>query len=112
MMGKTWQGASDEICVTMMDILESLRRSTLGQKSGCSKRSNVWMEKMAGACFPERIIRNGPATIVFWPDGTKTIVKRSEDDPDDLYSAVTAAICINIFGSNSKLKRIIKKAMS
>ena len=57
---------------------------------------------------PKRIVRNGPATIVFWEDGTKTIVKRSPDEPDNAYAAFTAALGIKVFGSNSKLKRIIK----
>ena len=28
-----------------------------------------------GRATPMRVIRNGPATIVFWKDGTKTVVK-------------------------------------
>lgn len=59
------------------------------------------------AFTPMRILRNGPATIVFWPDGTKTVVKRAPDEPDNEYVAFTAALAIKIFGSNSALKRII-----
>lgn len=58
---------------------------------------------------PKQIIKSGDHTIVFWPDGTKTIVKRSEDEPDNDYAAFTAALGIKIFGSNSALRRIIKK---
>ena len=59
------------------------------------------------AFTPMRILRNGPATIVFWPDGTKTVVKRAPDEPDNEYVAFTAALALKIFGSNSALKRII-----
>lgn len=31
---------------------------------------------------PERIVRNGPALIVFWDDGTKTVVKCHDEDFD------------------------------
>lgn len=57
---------------------------------------------------PNRILRSGPATIVFWADGTKTVVKRAPDEEDNAYAAFTAALAIKIFGSNSKLKKIVK----
>ena len=60
-------------------------------------------------CYtPKKIIRNGPATIVMWPDGTKTVVKRADGEEDNTYSAFCAALAIKIFGSNSKLKKTIK----
>ena len=61
------------------------------------------------AYFPTRIQKNGPATIVFWEDGTKTIVKRSEGEPDSDYAAFTAALGIKVYGSNSALKRIVER---
>lgn len=57
---------------------------------------------------PRRILRSGPATIVFWEDGTKTIVKLSDGEEDNAYAAFTAALAIKIFGSNSKLKKMVK----
>lgn len=66
----------------------------------CSKHLDVypWMKKprhdtpieenvVATSSEPKikEIIFNGPATIVFWPDGTKTVVKcdpRDEFDPE------------------------------
>lgn len=59
--------------------------------------------------WPERIVKSGRATIVFWEDGTKTVVKRSPDESDNEYNAFLAALGIKIFGSNSKLKKIIKE---
>lgn len=57
----------------------------------------------------DRIVRNGPATIVFWNDGTKTIVKKSVDAPDDMYYAFTAAFAKKCFGSNSQIRKIIRE---
>lgn len=58
---------------------------------------------------PKRLVRNGRAMVVFWDDGTKTIVKRAEDEEDNNYEAFTAALAIKIFGSNSAVHRIVNK---
>jgi len=44
--------------------------------------------KTNGLPVPKKVIFNGPATIVMWVDGTKTIVKKSEDEPDDREKAL------------------------
>lgn len=58
----------------------------------------------------KKIIFSGPKTIVLWNDGTKTIVSMSKDelrfDPE---AAFCAAYTKKMFGSNSKIKRIIKE---
>lgn len=59
--------------------------------------------------MPTRILRSGDRVIVFWSDNSKTIVKRSVDTADDIYSAFTAALAIKMYGSNSALKRMIRK---
>lgn len=59
---------------------------------------------------PLSILKSGIATIVFWQDGTKTVVKRGSDEPESDYAAFTAALGIKIFGSNSALKRIVSRA--
>ena len=65
--------------------------------------------KALSKTYPKRILKSGRATIVFWMDGTKTIVKRSENEPDDDYAAFTAALGVKLFGSNSALKRLIER---
>ena len=71
--------------------------------------TTAWTRSLYISAFtPMRILRHGPATIVFWCDGTKTVVKRAPDEPDNEYTAFTAALAIRIFGSNSKLKKIVK----
>lgn len=58
--------------------------------------------------FVKKIIKNNNATIVFWADDTKTVVRWSGDGEDSEYTAFTAAFAIKCFGSNSHLKRVIK----
>lgn len=61
---------------------------------------NVW---------PDRILKSGNATIVFWADGDKTVVKRSPDEPDNDYNAFCASLGVKVFGSNSQLKKVIRE---
>ena len=74
-----------------------------------------WMRQLYEGLFlkdlePKKIIKSGDRTIVFWKDDTKTIVRRSDDTADDLYSAFTAALAIKIYGSNSQVKKILRMA--
>lgn len=60
----------------------------------------------------EKIIVNGPATIVFWNDGTKTVVKRSdalEAGLFDIHAAVAQALAKKIYGSTSHFHKIVDK---
>lgn len=59
--------------------------------------------------FVDHILLSGDRTIVFWADGTKTVVKKADDAEDSLYTAFTAALAIKLFGSNSRVKRIIDR---
>lgn len=58
----------------------------------------------------KRILKNGDYMTVLWEDGTKTIVKRAEDEPASDYAAFTAALGIKVFGTNSELKRLVATA--
>lgn len=58
---------------------------------------------------PTRILQSGDRVIVFWGDGSKTIVKRSSDTPDNIYGAFTAALAIKVYGNNSQVNRIIDR---
>ena len=57
----------------------------------------------------KKIIFNGPATIVLWNDGSKTVVKCSDDETWDPYTAVAYAYMKKIFGSNHKFKKMVEK---
>lgn len=59
---------------------------------------------------PTKIIRSNNATVVFWNDDTKTVVKRSQNTLDDPYNAFCAALGIKLYGTNSALKRAIREA--
>ena len=58
---------------------------------------------------PKKIIRSGEYTTVLWMDGTKTIVKRMPGSEDSDYAAFTAALAKKVYGTNSKVERIVAK---
>ena len=57
------------------------------------------------------VIFNPPATIVFWSDGSKTIVKCMEGDTFDKETGLAMAICKRIFSDkfHSEFRRWCKK---
>lgn len=52
---------------------------------------------------------NGPATIVFWADGTKTVVKCQEGDTFDPEKGLTMAIAKKLYGNKSSYCNKLKK---
>ena len=56
---------------------------------------------------PEKIITNSKATIVFWSDNTKTVVKRYNEEYDK-EKAVAIAYAKKMFGSYRKFKKLFK----
>jgi len=65
------------------------------------------LEKKKDYRTPKRILKNGDYMTVLWEDGTNTVVKRGQDEPESDYAAFTAALGIKIFGSNSALKKVV-----
>lgn len=64
------------------------------------------------------VIFNGPATIIIWNDGTKTVVKCQDEDCERMTREVGVAIAImkKVFGNkgnfNKVLKRLVNKGLS
>ena len=57
----------------------------------------------------KRILVSGPCTIVFWLDGSKTIVRCKAGTKHSVYQAFTAALAKKIYGSNSQVNKIVKR---
>lgn len=57
---------------------------------------------------PVRIIYNPPATIVFWADGEKTVVKCSKTEEFNKYHGFCAALAKRVVGNNSQLTKIVE----
>lgn len=58
----------------------------------------------------ENVIFNDPATIVFWNDGTKTVVKAQNGEAFDPEKGLAMAICKKMIGKNTgRYYKIFKK---
>lgn len=61
--------------------------------------NNEYWEFLTGI---EKVIFNGPATIVIWLDGEKTVVKCAEGDEYSKFAGLAIAICKHQYGINFK----------
>lgn len=68
------------------------------------RRHRAWFE-------PTKIIFNPPATIVFWKDGTKTVVKCQDGDIFNEEVGLAMAIAQKIAGNRSKYKKMVDGAV-
>lgn len=87
------------------------------------KTGDVIMEKVLSTDFSIRdvlktdhafgivdVIFNGPATIVKWTDGTKTVVK-CRDEAFDKEKGLAMAICKKVMGNKGNYYNVIKKVL-
>lgn len=72
------------------------------------KKAREELERSIKKYTPKRIVYNNPATIVFWNDGTKTVVKCSETEIFSEYYGFLACLAKKIYGTNSGINRIIR----
>ena len=68
-------------------------------------------QRIARNYTPKQIIHNRDAVIVFWKDGSKTIVRRREGDPDDIHSAFAQALTKKLFGATTTVHKMVDKVL-
>lgn len=61
--------------------------------------------KKAPLVEPKRILRNGPALIVFWKDGTKTVVK-CHDEEFDYEKGLAMALARRLWNRSQTIKHV------
>lgn len=57
-------------------------------------------DKTFGKYVIDNVKFNPPATIVFWKDGSKTVVKCKEDETFDYEKGLSMAICKKLYGDD------------
>lgn len=57
----------------------------------------------------EKVIFNDPATIIYWNDKTKTVVKCQNGDTYDKEKGLLLCIAKKFFGDNGSYNNILKK---
>lgn len=91
--------------------LENRKENNMGpeKKMGVAayiigKNNSEWMKVVI-----KKVIFNDPATIVFWSDGTKTVVKAGANDIFDPEKGLAMAISKKVLGNNYKAYGRFKK---
>lgn len=67
---------------------------------------------VCGSDAIERVISNNPATIIFWKDGTKTVVKCMKGDTYDLEKGIALAVIKHLLRSQyPQYKKFVQKEL-
>lgn len=85
-------------CVTVEDVYTSM---TDAQQKVCQFLIGEALQNGVKTFTPDsikKVIYNDPATIIFWSDGTKTIVKCMADEDYDPEKGFMAAVTKKVFG--------------
>lgn len=56
----------------------------------------------------KRVIYNNPATVVYWTDGTKTVVKCQSGDTFSEETGLMAAMLKRIYGNDNTYNKVMK----
>ena len=82
-----------------------------GFDDGMKAHIEVKKEKKQDMLKIERVIFNNPATIVFWADGDKTVVKCQNGEPYDPEKGLAMAISKKALGNGNKWYNEFKKQL-
>ena len=90
--------------------VKKILNSIYGRDNAMRKGYIYKPSKENNSMVPNQIIFNPPATIVFWKDGTKTVVKCAEGEKFDPYTGFCYAFTEHFLGSISRIKKLCKKS--
>lgn len=81
-------------------------KATINKRFGTGLAVSPYQKAMSRI---KNVIFNGPATIVFWNDGTKTVVKCGKDDTFDPEKGLAMAISKYFFDNAGYFNDVFKK---
>ena len=85
------------------EVMENVKKM---QKMGYG--SDLRIEFAAAIPDIDRVIYNDPATIVYWKDGDKTVVKRSKDDQFSQTTGLALCVVKKIYGEK-EYRQLLKQ---
>lgn len=97
---------------TMSDILQEIKKSlnfVYGIRFDCIDDELLKNGKIPLIVTIRRVIFNAPATIVFWLDGSKTVVKAQNGEPFNKEKGLAMAICKKLCGNRGAYYDIFKE---
>jgi hypothetical protein len=113
-----WEKEHDRYCrkKTVEGIEDGMIKQALNSIYGVNtmtgmfyRRDELRMKTITTNPKIKDVIFNDPATIVFWSDGTKTVVKCQEDDIYDPEKGLAMAISKKVLGGNYDYYNTFKK---
>ena len=93
---------------TLIDKVEYVDYSKMYTTTQTNANTNTNIKKVAPPRIKKVLFRH-PATIVFWDDNTKTVVKCSENDYFDCEKGLAMAIAKKFFGNEGNYYNEFKK---
>lgn len=87
-----------DTCIKNDDLIDAMCYNMFSYTRSCVPR-------LSCEDIIDKVIFNDPATIIFWMDGSKTVVKRSNDDDWDPEKGFCMAVMKKIFGKTSFIKK-------
>ena len=86
-----------------------LKKTDKPAPAPCQRHEKIKLDSCRAIPPIERVLFSDPATIVFWEDGTKTIVKCMKGEKYERYAGFAAACVKKLFGSTLHAKDIMEK---
>lgn len=91
--------------VNFLDDIESCLRKTIHDRAErLNKKEEDFMKFNI-----KKVVFNNPATIVFWTDNTKTVVKCGKNEAYDPEKGLAMAICKKYFGNEGNYYNEFRK---
>ena len=88
-------------------LLDALRRRLYFGGDNTHYIGTIWWGNSPAKPKIERVIFHDPATIVYWKDGTKTVVK-AHNEKFDKEKGLLAAIAKKVYGNKGNFNNVIK----
>lgn len=78
------------------------------QSTERAKKNDIVRFGMCSVCI-RKVIFNDPATVVFWSDNTKTVVKCGPEDTYDMEKGLAMAIVKKMAGNDNRFHKVFKQ---
>ena len=92
-----------------MDVSKQLAIVSGRRNGKTSYMMNMLRTVMETKFYPVKVIFHDPATIVFWDDGSKTVVKCQEGDTYNKETGLALCFAKKAMGNKSNFNNVFKK---
>lgn len=103
-MGANWP------CDSTLEMTLLVRLNDLeNDNSTVTKESLLPVKNLKGNVDIVKVVYNDPATVVFWTDGTKTVVKCKENDEFSKENGLALCIAKKALGNKGNFNNVFRK---